>query len=574
MDIGNVADSRLFTIANSHKYALFWLMAIASCLIFVGVGLRDPWPADEPRFALIAKEMVDTGRWFFPARGQELYPDKPPVFMWTMAIFYWLFGSIKVAFLIPSALSGLLTVFLVYDISRKLWSTQTGFIAGLLVIFCVQFMLQAKTAQIDAMVCALITAGCYGLLRFILFDGKWRWYFMAWFFMGLGVITKGVGFLPLLMLLPYGGLKIVVKQDHQTQNMRHGWRFLLGPIVMLFAISLWFLPMLWLVEQSQNPVYALYRDNILFKQTVTRYADAWHHIKPFWYYIIAVIPVFWLPLSLMLPWLVKPWWQACKQADARIILPLGWVVLVLVFFSFSPGKRGVYILPALPMLALITAPYVSNLLKNKGVNWLIWAVVTSLSLLFFMFALAGFNDAKFALKLSEKYAVEPWLFLLFLGSLGLLVSAVALRLSKWQTWPVFISVVWLTYSTWGYTLLQEVKTPKNIYREISKQVAPNAEIALVDFSEQFLLFSKYRMTHFGYHTDNQQQIAAAWAWQQGFSNRYVLMNYQLISACFDQQKAIHVGFAHRVDWVLLDTKSRLDSCEQIDNNITSYQYGY
>lgn len=31
------------------------------------------------------------------------------------------------------------------------------------------------------------------------------WYFAAWGFMGLGVITKGVGFLPLLLLLPLGG---------------------------------------------------------------------------------------------------------------------------------------------------------------------------------------------------------------------------------------------------------------------------------------------------------------------------------------------------------------------------------
>ncbi|MET1255727.1 hypothetical protein [Aliikangiella maris] len=67
----------------------------------------------------------------------------------------------------------------------------------------------------------------------------------------------------------------------------------------------------------------------------------------------------------MLPWLIPQWKKAIANFDGRIILPLGWIVLVLIFFSASPGKRGVYILPALPMLALITAPYLPALLNHR-----------------------------------------------------------------------------------------------------------------------------------------------------------------------------------------------------------------
>ena len=62
---------------NKHPNYTFWLFVLASVLIFIGLGLRDPWPADEPRFAQVAKEMVETGQWFFPARAGEFYPDKP-----------------------------------------------------------------------------------------------------------------------------------------------------------------------------------------------------------------------------------------------------------------------------------------------------------------------------------------------------------------------------------------------------------------------------------------------------------------------------------------------------------------
>ena len=49
-----------------------------------------------------------------------------------------------------------------------------------------------------------------------------------------------------------------------------------------------------------------------------------------------------------------------RERDARVWLPLAWVLLVLVFFSLSPGKRGVYIMPALPALALASLPFLAG----------------------------------------------------------------------------------------------------------------------------------------------------------------------------------------------------------------------
>jgi len=38
-----------------------WLIVAVSVLVATGLGMRDPWPADEPRFALIARDMVRSG---------------------------------------------------------------------------------------------------------------------------------------------------------------------------------------------------------------------------------------------------------------------------------------------------------------------------------------------------------------------------------------------------------------------------------------------------------------------------------------------------------------------------------
>ena len=59
---------------DSERQALWLLLLVGLVILGAGMGLRDPWPADEPRFALVAKQMVESGQWLFPFRGGEIYP--------------------------------------------------------------------------------------------------------------------------------------------------------------------------------------------------------------------------------------------------------------------------------------------------------------------------------------------------------------------------------------------------------------------------------------------------------------------------------------------------------------------
>ena len=168
--------------------------------------------------------------------------------MLSIAVFYWLFGSIKIAFLLPSAICSVLTTFLVYDLGRRYWSAQVGWRAAILLLLTIQFTLQAKTAQIDAMLCCWVTIACYGLLRHLLSNGSWRWYLTGCFFMGIGVITKGVGFLPLLMLIPYVLARIFQAKDQEIQGK--WWQWGAGILALFAAIMLClFLCCYWLSIQ-------------------------------------------------------------------------------------------------------------------------------------------------------------------------------------------------------------------------------------------------------------------------------------------------------------------------------------
>ena len=91
---------------------LAWLLGLALVLMGAGFGLRDPWPADEPRFALVAQDMLRSGDWMIPRVGGDLYADKPPLYFWLLAMAMAITGSTRLGFVLPSLLAGIGVVML------------------------------------------------------------------------------------------------------------------------------------------------------------------------------------------------------------------------------------------------------------------------------------------------------------------------------------------------------------------------------------------------------------------------------------------------------------------------------
>jgi 4-amino-4-deoxy-L-arabinose transferase-like glycosyltransferase len=541
---------------------LLLLMGLAAVVIFSGIGLRSPWPADEPRFAEAAREMIDSGQWLIPMRGGEFYPDKPPVFMWVIAFFYWLTGDLKVAFLLPNALCGLLTLGLVADLGRRFADQRTAVVVGFLLLLAPQFLIQAKNAQIDAMVACWITVACYGLLRHFFERPAWSWYFTAWGFMGLGIITKGVGFLPLLMFVP---ILILALQDKEFFRDSLKWRCLLGPLVMLAVAAAWVLPMVVFVEKLGTEAAYAYRDNILFKQTGERYVDSWGHIKPWHYFISNAVPLLWFPLPLIL---LSVWRHAVDAfRNHRVVFTLlVWVVLAVTFFSISPGKRGVYILPALPMFALAMA----MILRKRAIPSWLGQVLTGLhgllGIMLVALGLLAWNDHPVLVDKISDYSRNPehlhqaGTFALSLGLVWLGTLALLLRTGSLYRWFSALMVSWLLFSTWGYTLAEPFRTPENVMRKTAELLPDGAQLGLVDFAEQFILFSPLDITHFSYLSSTQEQERNAWQWIGEGADRYLLVDSDVNLTCFDKVGAIDVGVAHRRAWVVLSANNRLEYC--------------
>lgn len=550
----------------SRNRLLLVLLAFATVMIFTGIGLRSPWPADEPRFAEVAREMVASGQWLIPMRGGEFYPDKPPVFMWSIALFYWLTGSLKVAFLLPNALSSLLTLGLVFDLGTRLWNQRIGTIAVLLLLLAPQFLIQAQKAQIDAMVAAWITVACYGLIRHFFTGPAWGWYFVAWAFMGLGIITKGVGFLPAFMFIP---ILILGLRNRQLFSGTLTWRCALGPLAMIAVVAAWLIPMVLYVNSVGTEEALAYRNNILFRQTGERYADSWGHIQPWYYYLTNAIPSLWFPLPLLLLALVRPLAEAIRRNPVIPVL-LVWIALVVVFFSISPGKRGVYILPALPMFVLSLAPVLST---QQPARWFP-AVLTGLHFLLatalLVVGVMAWNDHPRLVEKVADYSRDPARLheagtLVFSVGLVWLVSlAVFWRSNALGRLFVAMMVSWLLYTTWGYRVLEPLRTPRNILAAAERSIPADAQLGMIDFREQFILFSRRDFTHFSFFTDLEQESRNAWLWMNETADSYLIVADQIELQCFTKEGAIPLGTAHRDNYLLLGDQQMKPSCAPPD----------
>ena len=544
---------------TSRDTWLFWILALL--VLAAGLGLRDPWPADEPRFTLAAKQMVESGEWLFPHRGGELYPDKPPLFMWLQAAGYTLFGSWRVAFLLPSLLAALGTLWLVVDLGTRLWTRRVGLYAGYALLFALQFTYQAKRAQIDPLVTFWITLGNYALLRFFLAptgDDRTRWGFwmLGWFAAGLGTITKGVGALVLLMLVP--GIWAALRGWQGARAPLASWKTLLGPLAFLVAVSLWLVPMATAALNHPDPAYHAYLDNILFKQTAQRYAQSWDHPQPPWYHLQVMLTA-WLPAMLALPWALPAWRRRLRRRDARYLLPIAWWLLAVLFFSIPSGKRDVYILPALPLACLALAPLLPGIVRRVAAQRLALAFTLVLAVLL-LAAGAGMllGEPRFEQKLVQDRGIAPALLqagawmLAGMGSWGLGCALWFGRRRAVAGVVALLAGLWVAYGLVGYPLLNDSSSARGLMRDAGARIGPDAQLGLVAWREQNLLMADRNVATFGFSKPPQEQMRLGIAWQQQEpALRWLLVQDIAMLPCVDRARAQALDSANRRGWWLL-----------------------
>lgn len=548
--------------SRAVRVPLLWLL-FAALTLGAGLGLRDPSPPDEPRFALAAQHMVASGDWLVPARGREAYAEKPPVFMWMQAAGYLVVRDWRVAFLLPSLLAALGTLWLTWDLAARLWGPRFAPCAAGALWICVQFGLQANRAQIDMVLVFLTTLSLWGLLRHLLRGPDWRAAWLGAFAAGVGTVTKGVGFLPLLVLLPW---LLARRRLPQAPSPGTAWRWAALLPAFLAGTAVWLGPLAVALLSSDDPGLRAYASELLLRQTGERYTRAWHHVQPAWYYG-QVIATLWLPGALLLPWLLPAWWRRLRRGDPRFLLLLGWAVLVLLFFSASPGKREVYLFPALPALCLAAAPLLPGLLRRRGIRALLLGWLLLFAAAVVALGASGLLGHGWAQRIAIDRAIDAaamrvlltWLLALGLAGLALAAWARLRRIAL--ALVLFTGVLWAVYGLGLAPALDRSSSARALMGDVARQIGPDAELGLLVWREQQMLQADRRVVDFGYRQPWHRQWREAAAWLAAAPDRrWVLLPEAALGPCVDRRQAVPVGRANRSAWWVVPGRALRAGC--------------
>jgi 4-amino-4-deoxy-L-arabinose transferase-like glycosyltransferase len=181
-----------------------------------------------------------------------------------------------------------------------------------------------------------------------------------YFFLALATLAKG----PVAPVLAGAVLLLFAVA---ARDLRIILRTLWIPGMLLFALVA--LP--WYVAvQIRNPEF--FRVFILEHNLARFGTDLYHHRQPFWFYlpVAAVGLVPWIVLVLAAAFeIVRAWWAEGKtlfeSSDALNFFLLLWLVVPVLFFSFSQSKLPGYILPALPAGTLLVSEYLRRHLEDE-----------------------------------------------------------------------------------------------------------------------------------------------------------------------------------------------------------------
>lgn len=331
-----------------------------SCILFVNnLGTIALWDPDEPRQAIMAREMVERNDYIHPYLNGRPYLEKPPLYPWLIIITSKITGKLnEFSARLPAAISATLLVLITYQLGNMLVSPGAGVLSALVLATNYQFLSNARESVMDMTFAFFI--GLTIFLNYIcMLKGK-RWLFALSFTSSVfAVLSKGPAGLVIPAIITF--ICLIAKKELKKYLVP----FLIGCVVSAALSSIWFL----LAGEE-------YIKEFILRQNITRYTNAFDHIESLYYYFHKLFVNF-LPWSILLPFSI---YHAVKK---KLWLPLVWFAFTFLFFEFSKSKRAIYLLSCYPACALLCGIYI----KDKW-SWLTENRITSVILKIFALMLA------------------------------------------------------------------------------------------------------------------------------------------------------------------------------------------
>lgn len=397
-----------------------FIWVIFACLtVFVYfLGLTIPFVGpDEPRYAQVAREMLNRGDWITPTLGGFNWFEKPPLLYWLEMVSYKLFGISEFAARLGPALFGLGTIASLGILGNQIVKG-FGRYLGLIAASTLALIAFSHGASFDVIITFPITAA---LVSFFIWhlkndsDDKFQpkgvsiWLILFYVFMGIGLLAKGL----IGVTLPLAIVGVFYLFLRRLPSRVFVVSVVWGTLIAVAIASIWYLPM------YQRHGYQ-FIDEFFIQHHFQRFtSNKYLHPQPF-YFFLWVLPLMTLP---WLPFFLAAIWNSVKDiirhkdvkdiSDKRndfistpsitssyshlFTFALAWLFVPLIFFSFSGSKLPGYILPAAPPTIIVTSIFVFDLIRKRS-KWrrailLVAATTLGLVILLLIFAVPRFAES-------------------------------------------------------------------------------------------------------------------------------------------------------------------------------------
>ncbi len=397
------------SIPLNNSPARFYLPALAvlcALAFFYGLGSLPFLGPDEPRYAQVAREMYASGDWITPRLAGLHWFEKPALTYWLAALGYTLFGVSEFAARAGVALLASGGVFLLYWFGRRVHSPQFGYLSAAALATCGLWVGFARGATFDLPLSVCLEAA---LLCFFLWERQagqaddsdvWWWLFCL--ALGGAVLAKGL----LGIVLPAAIIGLYLLLTRRLLIVLQPRLLFFGALLFLAAAALWYGPMLWRHGRE-------FIDEFFIAHHFQRYtSNKFKHPQPFYFFFEMVLAgslpwtPFWL-LNLGQTWRERHGLLNDEAQRLRLFLWL-WVLVPLVFFSFSGSKLPGYILPVFPALALLVGQQLLPLFASQARSKALYLVPVLFALVAVAAYVAGWRElglSLFAIRLIAGLAV-------------------------------------------------------------------------------------------------------------------------------------------------------------------------
>jgi 4-amino-4-deoxy-L-arabinose transferase-like glycosyltransferase len=340
---------------------------VCSFLFLAGVQSVGLVGADEPRYAQVAREMMQRHDWVTPTLWGKPWLEKPPLYYWLTVIAYKGAGGVHDwAARLPSVVLTALMVFFIYFWARRFYRGME-LDAALITAASAAVVGFSRAASMDMPLTATFTAAM--LSWFAWYKQRKRVWLLAFYFsLALATLAKG----PVALFLAGVIIAIFVA-------LRREWKLLLqtlwlpGPLLFLLVTLPWYSAV-----QRANPEF--FRQFIL-QQNLARYtSDMYRHSQPLWYFIpvVALGLVPWIAFAInAVVDAIHDWRYSIEQPSGEADLPTFlaiWLLFPILFFSFSRSKLPGYVLPSIPAATILLAHFVRRR-EEDGDKPPVWLVL-------------------------------------------------------------------------------------------------------------------------------------------------------------------------------------------------------